>query len=367
MAIREDLVSSAVTFLQDPSVASAPTDKKIAFLQSKNLTQEEIDAALARVGDRSSTQPEQVTVQTNYTPQSQQVIRQPPPPSSQQYEYNGHPGYWQQPPPEVPRSDWRDYFIMATVMSGVGYGLYFIAKVHFLSLVPGRLQLTHLHQRYIYPIIAPPTPPQLEQDKAAVDESFNRAFNLIEQLSNDTAVIKESEEQRTEKLDAALADFERTVSELKEASRKRDDDTRRLGDDVRGLQDLVPRAIKAQEKSADDRLKDLGQELKSLKTLLNNRVSGSHSTSSRPTSALSGAANTTSQPAPQTNGHVGGESPSTASEQNSESPNPLGRFTSGKGGIPSWQMAASKASQGHGGKSDTAVDNAGDGTHNNVS
>ena len=127
MAIREDLVASAVTFLQDPSVSSAPEDKRIAFLQSKNLTREEVDAALARAG---SPGPEQVTVQTNYKPQSQQVIRQPPLPPQSQYGYNGYPGYWQQqPPPEVPKRDWRDYFIMATVMSGVGYGLYYVAKV----------------------------------------------------------------------------------------------------------------------------------------------------------------------------------------------------------------------------------------------
>ena len=132
MSIREDLVSSAVTFLQDPSVAGAPEDKRIAFLQSKNLTQEEIDAALARASGAS---PGQVTVQTNYSPQSQQVIRQPPtaPP---QYGYNGYPGYWQQPPPpEIPRRDWRDYFIMATVTGGVGYGLYYIVKVCIHSVV----------------------------------------------------------------------------------------------------------------------------------------------------------------------------------------------------------------------------------------
>ena len=132
MAIREDLVSSAVTFLQDQSVATAPVDKRIAFLQSKNLTQEEIDAALARAGDA---QPGQVTVQTNYTPQAQQVVQRPPlAPPGQYAGYNQYPGYWQSPsPPEVPRRDWRDYFIMATVMSGVGYGVYAIAKVRLLT------------------------------------------------------------------------------------------------------------------------------------------------------------------------------------------------------------------------------------------
>jgi len=39
----------------------------------------------------------------------------------------------------IPRRDWRDYFIMATVMSGLSYGLYFVAKVGHLgtmSIVP---------------------------------------------------------------------------------------------------------------------------------------------------------------------------------------------------------------------------------------
>lgn len=28
-----------------------------------------------------------------------------------------------------PKRDWRDWFIMATVVGGVGYGMYFVAKV----------------------------------------------------------------------------------------------------------------------------------------------------------------------------------------------------------------------------------------------
>lgn len=51
--VREDLVASAVSFLQDPTVAAAALDKRIAFLQSKNLSQEEINIALARASDAS--------------------------------------------------------------------------------------------------------------------------------------------------------------------------------------------------------------------------------------------------------------------------------------------------------------------------
>jgi peroxin-14 len=110
--------------LQDPSVAGSPVENRIAFLQSKNLTQEEVDAALARASGE--------TIPSNFNsflPQ-QQVSRQTQP------GYGGfQPNSWQQPaPPEVPKRDWRDWFIMATVMGGVGYGLYFVAKVIFSPL-----------------------------------------------------------------------------------------------------------------------------------------------------------------------------------------------------------------------------------------
>lgn len=53
--VRDELVASAVSFLQDPTVAAAALDKRIAFLQSKNLSQEEINTALARASDTSPT------------------------------------------------------------------------------------------------------------------------------------------------------------------------------------------------------------------------------------------------------------------------------------------------------------------------
>jgi len=98
-------------------------------LQSKNLTQEEIDAALARTTGEAAPQSSNYT---NYG--SSQVARQPPPP------YGGYQQQWQQPPPPIPKRDWRDWFIMATVVGGVGYGAYVVAKVSPM-LVIGRARL----------------------------------------------------------------------------------------------------------------------------------------------------------------------------------------------------------------------------------
>lgn len=122
------IISDAPKVLQDPAVANAPVEKRVEFLQSKNLTQEEVDLAIAQAGGQVASAP---PAQPQNSPSSSYPYRPPPPAGYGTYP---PPGYWQQPPPpEVPRRDWRDWFIMATVMGGVGYGLYFTAKVEMLD------------------------------------------------------------------------------------------------------------------------------------------------------------------------------------------------------------------------------------------
>ncbi|PLB53006.1 hypothetical protein P170DRAFT_454210 [Aspergillus steynii IBT 23096] len=341
---REELISSA-----DPAVASSPVEKKVAFLQSKNLTKEEVDIALSRAGEDPSAAAA-VTASsssTGYQSPPPQSVYRPPPPPSQGY---GYPPYGQwQPPPEPPKRDWRDWFIMATVMGGVGYGMYFVAK------------------RYITPLIAPPTPPQLEQDKENIDEQFSRAFTLIEQLSTDTAALKSAEEARTERLDTALREVENLVADLKTSSRRRDDETRRISDEVKSLKDAIPKALEGAREGNENRLKELGTELKSLKVLLGNRIGGAGSnspavgksvgtslpTASRPseesTPTTTPAAATTNgasaTPAAQESQPSTGAAP-TASTPTTPSAggNPLSQF-SRSASIPAWQMAAANRSK----------------------
>ncbi|KAF2748205.1 hypothetical protein M011DRAFT_467248 [Sporormia fimetaria CBS 119925] len=354
--VREDLITSAISFLQDPSVASAPVEKRIAFLQSKNLTQEEIDLALARAADDGS-HPPSPAPQTS-TPANYAYRQSPPPPA-----YGSYPpaGYWPPPPPpEPPKRDWRDYFIMATVMGGVGYGLYFTAK------------------RYILPLIAPPTQPKLEQDKASIDESFKRAFDLLDQLNTDTTALKAAEDARTTRLDSALEEMESVLSSLKESSKRQGDDNRRIEDDVRGLRDLIPKALDAQKEATDARLKELSAELKSLKTLVGNRMGSAaprpapatpayynmnqnQTTQSRPTTPMVNGTPSAPTPAPQQQQTPASETPSepsaptvTAEAQASgsaakpatpavekpQTPNSFSRLGGGRAAIPAWQMAA---------------------------
>lgn len=250
-----------------------------------------------------------------------------------------------------PKRDWRDYFIMATVMGGVGYGLYFTAK------------------RYIAPLIQPPTPPQLEQDKASIDESFKRAFDLLEQLNTDTTALKASEEARTTRLDNALGEVESVLASLKESSKRQGDDNRRIEDDVRGLRDLIPKAMDAQKESTDNRLRELSTELKSLKTLVGNRMGAGtarpaaptpnyyQSQSPAPTPNVNGTSGTstpapqqsssTPAPAEQTETQASSTPAASASTPTTEKPagSTYGRAAGGRAAIPAWQMAMQKKSE----------------------
>lgn len=347
---REELVSSAVTFLQDPSVASSPIEKRVAFLQSKNLTKEEIELALSRVGEDPAAAAAAAagSSSSGYQVPTQQAVYRPPPSPAQGYGYPPY-GQWQPPPPEPPKRDWRDWFIMATVMGGVGYGLYYVTK------------------RYISPLIAPPTPPQLEQDKQNIDEQFSRAFALIEQLSTDTAALKSAEEARTERLDTALREVENLVADLKTASRRRDDETRRISDEVKLLKDAIPKALEGAREGNENRLKDLGNELKSLKTLLGNRLGGGSASgapalgrtvggstlpaASKPSEESSPAASpstngvtnsTTEKPSQQPS--VSDAAPASTPAASTPTPNPISQF-SRSASIPAWQMAAANRSK----------------------
>ena len=143
---------------------------------------------------------------------------------------------------------------MATVASGVGYAAYWTAK------------------RYIYPLIAPPTPPQLEQDKAHIDASFEKTFALLEQLAADTTELKEAEAARKERLDRALSEVESVVGRMKEANEGRETEAKRWTREMEDLKEQIPLAMSREKEAMEGRLKDLTGEMKSLKTLMAGRM-----------------------------------------------------------------------------------------------
>jgi peroxin-14 len=224
---------------------------------------------------------------------------------------------------------------MATVMGGLGYGLYWTAK------------------RYITPLIAPPTPPQIEQDKASIDASFDKAFALLDQLASDTQELKDAEKTRTERLDKALSEVESVIGKMREANEQRETESRRMAREMTEIRDQIPKAIEKEREGTDARLKDLGAEMKSLKTLVANRMAGG-----APRATPSAVSNQAPTPAPATpatpiaesngvnNTTIQEPEKPAAVPERSNSSSPFGRTLGGKPpAIPAWQLAAKKRTE----------------------
>ena len=222
-------------------------------------------------------------------------------------------------------------------------------------------------QRYVYPLISPPTPPQLEADKASIDESFNRAFALIEQLTTDTAAIKESESERTEKLDTTLKDVGGVIEDLKAANTRREAESRIIADQVTGLKDMIPKALEGWKASGDAKLEELGQEVQSLKKLLENRVgrpggapiptgrgyaNGNDKSKDNPSAVTSANSGTTTPNIESTSGSLAPAPGATAPKRES---NPLRGFEKrDRRAIPEWQMASTTEKSEPAGSSENA-------------
>ena len=242
---------------------------------------------------------------------------------------------------------------MATVAGGVSYAMYWTAR------------------RWIYPLIAPPTPEQLEQDKASIDASFDKTFALLEQLSTDTQELKDAESSRKERLDRALAEVESVVSKMKEANEHRESEAKRWGREMEEIREQIPQAIQREKEGTEGKLKDLAVEMKSLKTLVANRMGqpqrASPSLQQQAPNGVNGVVNGTgggggsgaavpaTPPADTTGAGVNGS----VVEENAEKPAPAstlpersstgsafaGRTLGGKAHIPAWQLAAKKKAE----------------------
>ena len=96
--MRQDLIASAVKFLQDPKVQEAPLAKRISFLESKGLSPEEIKVALATSSGAPPVPP------PNYPTAVISTVANEP---------------W----------GWKDYTIGMVGLLGTGYGLFQLFQV----------------------------------------------------------------------------------------------------------------------------------------------------------------------------------------------------------------------------------------------
>lgn len=169
----------------------------------------------------------------------------------------------------------------------------------------------------------------------------------MDQLSSDTTALKAAEDERTKQLDTALGEVTSVVEELKSSSRRRDEDTRRISEEVRNLKSEIPKAIEGSREGNEKRLRELSAELKSLKILLGNRLGANAGTvpvATPSTQPEVNAAKADTQVPPTSSSTPATPAPvvSPGFKEATKSPfAALGRPAS----IPAWQMAAASKSK----------------------
>ncbi|KAG1046080.1 hypothetical protein G6F43_011170 [Rhizopus delemar] len=279
--MREDLITSAISFLSDPKVQSAPLAKKVSFLESKGMTSEEIEEAMARANGKS---PSTTTTTVSHQPgmAAQSAVM---------------------PPPQVPvrpSYDWRDIFIAAVLAGGLGYGVWNLAK--------------HLFG----PWFKVPTQKELEEDKEKLDAQFQAVEDALKEIKEQTNTALTTVSSQSKKVDESLTSLETVLKDLEEAESKRDKDFTNVKNDIEALKELVPKSLERNKEAQNAVLIDLQNEMKSLKSLLVNR---------RPTVPEQGSS-ASSTP-------TDGLSSRLAATLNA---------SGSRAGIPAWQMAATQSS-----------------------
>ncbi|KAI5962386.1 PEX14 [Candida pseudojiufengensis] len=240
--MNEELINSAVTFLKDPNVASSPLTKKIEFLESKGLNQQEIEDALKRANEAEST-PSTPT----YSSQNS---------SSQQLPLD----YYNIAPP-VPERSWKDYFIMATATVGVTYGLYQVIS------------------KYLVPSILPPSNSSIEQDKEIINSEFLKIDKVLEQLTKEQEEIKISNEEKIKDIDTVIDNINDFLTKYNKDKLKFDDDLRLMKLEVDNLNNSIEKNMRLSKENIHDELSSINNELQSLKNLI--KIRGEQSSNSK--------------------------------------------------------------------------------------
>lgn len=249
--MNEDLINSAVSFLKDPNVALSPLNKKVEFLESKGLNEQEIEEALKRANNASSSSSSNSTPSQSSSLTPAGSYPQGPPPVP--YDYYGMA-------PQPPERTWKDYFIMATATAGVTYGLYQVVS------------------RYLIPSIIPPSQSRVDADKEAIDEEFMKIDKVLEEMSAEQKEIKEANESKLKEIDVVIDNVNDFLSKYNKDKLKFDDDLRLMKLEVDNLKNSVEKNMKLTKDNIQDELGEITEELGSLKNLIKAR-SSAHSSS----------------------------------------------------------------------------------------
>ncbi|QBM88035.1 peroxin-14 [Metschnikowia aff. pulcherrima] len=241
--MNEELISSAVSFLQDTTVAASPINKRIEFLQLKGLNEEEIDEAIKRANNPPA-DPSDQTKTTTATTYRGAILE------NQQTAQNFAPLDYYSAAPPLPERTWKDYFIMATATAGVTYGFYQVVS------------------RYLLPSIIPPGRTRLDDDKQVIEEEFIKIDKVLEQMAIEQKEVKDANDAKLKDIDTVIENVNGFLQKYNTDKVKFDDDLKLMKLEVDNLQNSVEKNMRLTKESIHDELREIIEELDSLKSLI---------------------------------------------------------------------------------------------------
>ncbi|KAF6008426.1 hypothetical protein HII12_004175 [Brettanomyces bruxellensis] len=253
--IRQDMVNSAVTFLLDGTISDSPLAKKIEFLQSKGLTDDEVQEAIRQAQTSASgTKPSQ---------QSLSKIAGSPAPNTPPKDYqvsNNHdesnigkdgrpmyPMYYANAPQLSSERDWKDYLILGAATAGLMYGAYKVVR------------------NYVVPKVFPASKNELEKDKESVDHEFKRVQSLLDKFDEDQKEFYKKQEAKSAKIDETMVEIDKIISKTNEKNLQNEETLKFLKLQVDNIKTALMKSLESQKQTIGSELGSLEKEVDDLK------------------------------------------------------------------------------------------------------
>ncbi len=220
-SLRPEAISSAVSFLSDSKVASAPLSQRISFLESKGLSAAEIDAAVTQTGGGGGGAlmgPRAGAPGGGYYSPGPYGV--PPHIAAQQAAAAAA---------QQQGRDWRDWFIMAVVSGTVGYGLVGLAK------------------KYLFPHLQPPNATILESDLEALTAKYDEVAAQLAALEAESQGIRAGLEAQRDVVEASVKEVEQAVTLVRSGEKKREADMDDIKREIDRIKDDIPRVSAGNE------------------------------------------------------------------------------------------------------------------------
>ncbi|XP_062889457.1 peroxisomal membrane protein PEX14 isoform X3 [Mobula hypostoma] len=169
---REQLIATAVKFLQNQRVRQSPLATRKSFLKKKGLTDEEVEIALQQSNTASDEE---------IAPTIQPHLVQPS---------------YLPPVPYNPSSRWREYGALAIIMAGIAFGFH------------------HLYKRYILPLLASSKEDKkhLQRIESGITELSGTISQTVAQLQTNLTTVQELLERQQERLQELSQELSSTKS-----------------------------------------------------------------------------------------------------------------------------------------------------------